>query len=312
MIDSVYFVAAGRSGSTLLDRLLGTHPDALAVGEVRHLPKNIALGSRCSCGEVVQSCPFWAPVIDELSRRLGRDLWKRPYALDLGVIQPAVEIDQSRQTRWRSLSRSAQLGLTELSLRLGLDVRTAWTLASFRRALRTNELLHDVLRQQSGRRVIIDSTKGFRFGIGQYLLAPQRSRVVLLSRDGRGVMSSLMRSGRGREAAVDHWVNYYRRALPWIERYVAQDHQLRVRYEDVVADPTGELNRILAFLGLAPNDVTQIVEGHEPHILNGNPMRHGAILAIAPDERWRRELSADDLSYFQAHAGDTARQLGYV
>ena len=53
----LYIVSATRSGSTLLDLLLGNHGEATSVGELRRLQEHLSNGDRCTCGVSVQgSC----------------------------------------------------------------------------------------------------------------------------------------------------------------------------------------------------------------------------------------------------------------
>jgi hypothetical protein len=59
----VYIASDARSGSTLLDQLLGGHPAAVSVGELCRLSDFVRRGDRCTCGEPVHECPFWAPVL---------------------------------------------------------------------------------------------------------------------------------------------------------------------------------------------------------------------------------------------------------
>lgn len=46
----LYICSAGRSGSTLINLVLGSHSQCMSLGEIEHLPKNIALNTPCSCG----------------------------------------------------------------------------------------------------------------------------------------------------------------------------------------------------------------------------------------------------------------------
>lgn len=66
-INLIYIVSNGRSGSTLLDLLLGAHPEAMTVGEIQILPWEFKLGGLqpCSCGLQVPECPFWKDVVEE-------------------------------------------------------------------------------------------------------------------------------------------------------------------------------------------------------------------------------------------------------
>ena len=53
----------GRSGSTLIERLIGQLPGVCPVGELVHLwERGITEGERCGCGQPFQQCPFWQQV----------------------------------------------------------------------------------------------------------------------------------------------------------------------------------------------------------------------------------------------------------
>lgn len=257
-------------------------------------------------------CGFWRPVVDALGERLGVDLWARLYALDLGFIRSVADVDRSRQTRSYLIRRGPFVKWVDLLLDLGADVRTGPGLASYRRMVEHNALLHDVLRTTSAGALVVESSKGFRYGIGQYQIYPHSARFVPLSRDGRGVMASMMRSGRSREYAVRQWVNYYTQALKWLERRVDAADVMRVRYEELAAAPRDVLKRLEAFCGLPAHDWPQDMRiATDQHPLDGNPMRKAAPAAIRLDERWRAELSQDDLRYFGQTAAAICRRLGY-
>lgn len=64
----LYLLAYGRSGSTLMDWLLDSHPNILGLGEIGRLPDCLGPGGRpprfCACGTPLQECGFWAPVLE--------------------------------------------------------------------------------------------------------------------------------------------------------------------------------------------------------------------------------------------------------
>lgn len=66
-IKLVYILGFGRSGSTLLDMLLGSLDGVFSTGEVWALGKWIEEDKNCSCGESVSSCPIWGKVIDDIN-----------------------------------------------------------------------------------------------------------------------------------------------------------------------------------------------------------------------------------------------------
>jgi hypothetical protein len=63
----VYILSNGRSGTTLLDLLLGAHPRVWTVGEVQNLPWEMRYPrAPCGCGNPVQESPFWAPILHDI------------------------------------------------------------------------------------------------------------------------------------------------------------------------------------------------------------------------------------------------------
>src|SRR3954453_3027262 len=63
----LFIAGSGRSGSTLVERILGGIPGTVNVGELLDLPRRVApRDERCGCGEVFSACPFWTAVGERL------------------------------------------------------------------------------------------------------------------------------------------------------------------------------------------------------------------------------------------------------
>ena len=91
---------------------------------------------------------------------------------------------------------------------------------------------------------------------------------------------------------------------------------LRIRYEELAADPEGQIRRICEYLG----------EEFHPHMLEffkGKEARASSSLAeswkntsqpVNADglERWRRDLSREEVLAVEGVAGETMERLGYV
>ena len=73
----IYIAGAGRSGSTLLARILGQLDGFVSVGEVRHLWRTgaplLASDQLCGCGRSYESCPLWGAVIPDVLGRLSTE-----------------------------------------------------------------------------------------------------------------------------------------------------------------------------------------------------------------------------------------------
>jgi hypothetical protein len=64
----LYVCGYGRSGSTLLGRLLSSQHTAVAVGEVTHVASDVFLDrARCSCGQPYPRCAYWGGVHQRLT-----------------------------------------------------------------------------------------------------------------------------------------------------------------------------------------------------------------------------------------------------
>lgn len=57
-----YILGAGRSGSTVLERLLASAPGVVGVGEVATLWRRPLTDLTCSCGAPAPECEFWSEV----------------------------------------------------------------------------------------------------------------------------------------------------------------------------------------------------------------------------------------------------------
>ena len=64
MINIIYVASIGRSGSTLLESMLGAHPQIATTGEAHIWPHEIRMGGvqPCGCGASVPDCTFWNAV----------------------------------------------------------------------------------------------------------------------------------------------------------------------------------------------------------------------------------------------------------
>lgn len=306
----VYICSAGHSGSTLLDLLLGSHSRAASLGEITQLPKNISLDTLCTCGASIRMCRLWSVIIAQLSDELGADLFRTPYALEMGYGIASTVVDPKHQTRAYLIRRRMLLGLLYVELSLG---RSLHGLAGRRmaNAIDNNVRVYEAVRSHADVDVLVDSSKSYLKAVALYLRHPGRTRVLLLTRDGRGVMWSNIKRGEAGEGAVISWRNQYSRGLPLLMRHVPQAHRMHVRYEDIARDPETTLKAICDFVGLDFEAQMLRFRSKTHHIVNGNRMRLSDSAEVQFDEEWRRRLGHRELEFFQRVAGDLNRQLGY-
>jgi Sulfotransferase family len=297
----------------LLDMLLGGHSSIASLGEFSYLGKAIALDQACSCGEPVSRCSEWERVFRLVELEKGVSLKHHPYALRQWDTRARVIIDRRQQTNAYRAACKIRRVLSDIRFRLPAQSPFRVPLSpSLRRGVENTICLYEIVRKEWGRSVVVDSSKNVHKALAVYEASPEDTRIVLLTRDGRGVYWSYRRSGFSRAESVAGWAGYYRRAVPFLNRTIAQDHLIRVRYEDLMRDTHGTLASISRFLGLTFEPTMTDLSNPVRHLFNGNDTRFARDRPIALDERWTREMGEDELQYFQSRGSRLNSQLGYA
>lgn len=310
MTKIVYICSAARSGSTLLDLLIGSHSKVESLGEITQLPKNISLNTICTCGLHVRSCPVWWKVLKIMSNNLAVDLFKNPYALNLGYINPRIVIDKNHQTKIYNFRRKIVHGLWYLELRFRTRFLRTF-LYSVNNTIENNFLLYDTVREVLNSDMIVDSSKNGLKCIELYNKKPHEVKIILLTRDGRGVFCSQLKMNFTKRNSLNAWKNYYARIIPLLEHYVDPSHLLWLKYEELATAPRMHLERICEFLGLEYEENMLYYANQTHHSIGGNDMRLQKSSQIKLDISWHEKLSDEDIRYFEARAGYLNRKLGY-
>ena len=301
--------SAARSGSTLLDLLLGGHSRAASLGEFSFLGKALSLKQDCTCGARIDNCDEWRRVLDQVQQDRGIDLRERPYALQQWDAKASTVIDHQHQTRLRNLQRL--LGSATSDLRYATTPPLFPLLPNLRRGCRNALYLYGVIARAWQVDVLLDSSKNVHKALALYEQAPTQIRILYLTRDGRGVFHSRRSSGFSRQESARGWVNYNRRAQRLLPRHVAPEHLIHIRYEDLMADPESNTRRLASLLGLEFEPDMLRINPQQAHLVNGNDMRFRGEQTLTLDERWRREGDETELAWFLANDGGLNAALGY-
>ncbi len=311
----------GRSGTTLLERLVDQHPAVAALGEVVHLwQRSIKDNELCGCGERFHDCPFWSQV--------GAAAFGGWDHLDADrVLMLRDRVDRSRRVP------QVASGLASAAWRQDLREYVGYY-----------ERLYAAAASVSGCEVVLDSSKQASL---PYCLATSERidlRVVHCVRDSRAVAyswgqqvdrpESTMKStgsstesstasstGEGQQmhrfspgVAGFYWL-LHNAEIDWYARRPGST--LRLRYEDWVKDPRGALEDVRRFAGLVRS--SEIAgSGLEfdlglSHTCSGNPMRfRRGPIQLRSDDRWRRQMSRRDVATVSAVTWPLLRRYGYT
>lgn len=306
--DTLYILSAGHSGSTLLNLILGTHSRAIAVSELTYLPGNISHNEICTCGSAIRECVLWREVAARLHRRLGIDILRHPTQLDLGCADsPRGPYRAMPHYRWLWKARR----MAVIASMLGSIHVPRFARQRFDRCIENRLAVYDALRAATGATMVVDSSKEYLQGLSVYAARPKRTRLILLTRDGRAVFYSNLKRGFGHAYSLRSWHNYYRHALPLIRRNVPGRDLLTVRYEDLVTSPEEVVAQICSFAGMEFEPAMLDTGSKQHHITSGNNMRFTLGTGIRLDRKWQSELKEPDRRFFEERAGWLNRELGY-
>ncbi len=275
-VKIVYIAGDGRSGSTLLDRLIGAFPGVFSCGELGNLLQSTSsFDEYCACSARAHECHFWNGVIERWSEAVP------------GFSPAEYRALQLRYERLRSLFRPFK--------------GSAFASPRFVRYAEYTRALFTVISELSGAEMIVDSSKNPARALALSRVEGLDLKLLHLVRDVRGVAYSLRipyreRPKEGPYANVRRRSNL-RFAGTWAlvnyfcERVRAETGRpyLFVRYEDYTADPEGVLTKIAALLDV-PRIRYDDGAGHllkQGHQVAGNEVRMRPIQKISTDEAWR-------------------------
>jgi len=283
----LYVGGLGRSGSTLIERLLGQVPGACAVGELVHLwERGVTEDERCGCGEPFSQCPFW-----ELVGKAAFGGWDEIDVSRVGALR--AQVDRNRFIP--ALARG--------HLRPGTRELLAEYTSYYAR-------VYAAVAGVSGCDLVVDSSKHASLA---FCLARQSGidlRVLHLVRDPRAVAYSWGKQVRRPDTDRPSYMTRYSPATAAMQWNIQNGAfgllsrtgvaVMRLRYEDFTAEPERALRRVAGFAGLPDRDsypfltaggtsVSARLDGG--HSVSGNPMRFTTgEVPIRSDEQWRTRM----------------------
>lgn len=278
----VFIAGSGRSGSTLVERMLGEIEGFVNVGEFIDLFRRVHAGDElCGCGQRFSQCDFWREVGERAFGGWSPD-----------VVGQVAEL-QSQVARQRHIPHL-----------LSPYQRTVFRQARDRYQEAYRKLYHAIART-AGARVIVDASKW-----PAQALALSRSpidlRVIHVVRDVRGVAWSMNKRDFVRPHATGaREVMFHQGFAAAGARWVAAQSEVDavrlsgtptalLRYEELVTGARRAISRSLDDLDLAvADDELAHLGRHEAdlgasHGLSGNPSRFTAgVTPLRLDEEWR-------------------------
>lgn len=293
----------GRSGSTILDTILGQIDGYISVGEIKFIWERSLLENRqCGCGERFSSCPFWTRVFD---RAFG----------GFDAVNVPEMISAMNQTRTRHFPLMLLPGSERIYRR--------------RQAAYLEKLgsLYRAIADESGSDVIVDSSKYPSHAYLLRLVNDLDVRVLHVTRDPRAVANSWLHDKYDPDQDIPvlmpqqpAWLN----AIFWNVWNVTiealgkrrKGAYRQLRYEDLMENPEDRVGEVLEFAGtpatVLPFAGPRKVRLGTNHTVSGNPIRFDTgTIELRADERWRTQLSRSAATTAGLLTWPVRRHFGY-
>jgi hypothetical protein len=286
-VKVVYIAGWGRSGTTILDNILGHVDGFFSAGELAFFWSRGMLGGfRCGCGELIRECVVWR---DVLASPLGEST--------IGDHDPGRVVEWQRST---TRARHTWNVLRNYSNPSG----TNGALGNYARML---SAVYRAIASTTGARVVVDSSKNPAGAAMLGIVPGIEPYVVQMVRDPRAVAYSWARAkhqpgfGDDRNMITQsslnstlHWV-IWNAAAASVRRAVPQS--LLIRYEDFIAAPKRTVEEIISLVGESPASIPfedeHRVRLSSNHTVSGNPSRFKTgVVPIRSDDEWVRRQPA--------------------
>jgi hypothetical protein len=280
-IPLIYVLSNGRSGSTLLDLLLGSHPNIWTLGEAQRLHWELKANNVCGCGAPISDCPFWKRILPNLS--FDEHIYPIEYF--------RINNGDGRILHWNLLPglfsniiNTRQKRAINIYGRVNADyLNVVWQTAVERSGREIRWLVDaskDVYRlfwlQKSGL---------FNLRVIHLLKSPSAFVYSMVKRDLPHAGTKAVRmTGRW---VVENYIGYHLRKI-----HFPKEQTLLLHYEELARHPEITMARLDKWLGL--DFFPEVVDGfrdYENHAISGNQMRwQNADIFL--DEQWRTMLPA--------------------
>lgn len=288
-VKILYITGWGRSGTTILDRILGQIDGFNSVGEIRYIwDRNFIEDHLCGCGRRFTECPEWQAIVKDAFG-----------SFDAVNAERMIRM-RNRLTRTRHMLALAWPGL----VRRAMGERSKDYLAAL-------VALYRSIQKHFGSRVIVDSSKFPTYAFVLDILPEIELHVVHIVRDPRAVAFSWLRKkmqpDSGELKPMDEHGPVFS-SLLWTSWNVATEmiwarrgkkNYTFVRYEDFILRPKATVEHILHNIGETA-DGLPFIDDHKVmlgpnHTCSGNPNRFTeGVIDLKLDNEWESRIRRRD------------------
>jgi len=291
----LYLAGAGRSGGTLLGRILGQVPGYFAVGELHDTwARNFLRPGHCACHRPFGECEFWSAVFDKAFGGVDK-------------VDPVALANARSHFRF---SQDPRLLLTKNGIRD--DPRFAQYFPQL-------EQLYHSIQEQSGCQVVVETSRVASYGLALAQLPGLDLHVLHLVRDLRGVALSWTRTKEWLQQrgllgiALEWWASNLLTEMVFRPRGIKYK---RLRYERFLADPAEALAEVGDWMEVpvpapfAEDGRTASIRAYHGVVGNPDAFKMGDVQVFERDA-WHKQLRPWTARWLWWIAAPLLRRYGY-
>lgn len=298
----IYIMSFSRSGSTLLDIVLGNHPYMFSCGELMRLASHGWIKKEyCSCEKTVAQCALWSKVYAAWHEKTG-------------LMPEDLERLQEKYERLRSL-----FSVLKNKIAPSEEFKTYQhaTLSLF-------EAIHEI----TGKDNIIDSSKSPSRFFALSTIKQLKIKPIHLVRDSRAVSWSMAKSyEKNIKAGIENNMpaeSVTKTAVMWLfynlqasvtAGFASAQKPARIRYEDLTASPKETLAKACNYCECDPDALIKKIENNDPftieHVAAGNRLRMSKSINIKHDDEWEKNMPANFKQKAELITGLLLKKYGY-
>lgn len=279
----LFIAGSGRSGSTLLDNLLGQIDGFFSVGEIHRLWDSGPAENRvCGCGEKLVNCPAWSNILNAIGSTVAEEMM----------------FLQKNSYRTRHL------------LRMLMPGGETWLNNQLVEQKESVKKIYQQIQSSTGSDIIVDSSKFPSYAFVLDSIAEFDVYLLHLIRDPRAVAYSWQKDkfdpGTGKSLGK---MRPHKSAALWFIWNIASEYlwrqsrrpgkYMRLFYEDFAREPQANVEKIINFLNV-DEATLPFINPHEAivkptHSVCGNPVRFSqGATKIKLDTRWKTQMNIKD------------------
>lgn len=276
-IKLIYIASNGRSGSTLLDMLIGLHSKCFTLGEFQFLPIDYKYNTQpCGCNRRVDSCDFWGDIIKQNKNIIVN-----------GTISRFRNFGFGKVIRWNELKEIyLNIPKSDCSLIKKYGRENFLVLKSvLEKVKKSNNVYYLIDASKDPYRLKWLAQSGYFDLSVLHIIKNPLAFVYSMTKKEKSFIKKMFMTFR----MSVRWVIENMIIAKVADKFIGKKKYLKIKYEKLASDHIVQTQSIFNFLKIHDHSISNNKYQSNNHAINGNKMRHEKN-SIFLDEKWRKEM----------------------